>query len=163
MPTADCVPHAFELSIVSMARLTRVAQLAKEIIAIVSDMPTLIPSSSLSATCLARVGSVVETDVRRHPTIDTATFCVHWDGRTCRLGNTLAFRLLERLARRPNQLVHCDVLLHELWDNYSSRDAVRSTVKVLRRKLSTAGMENLALAIDGSTTHHYGLMLDRQF
>jgi hypothetical protein len=146
-----------------MARLTRVAQLAKEIIAIVSETPTLIPSASLSVTSIARVGSIVETDLRRRPTIDTATFCVHWDGRACRLGNTLAFRLLERLARRPNQLVHCDVLLHELWDNYSSRDAVRSTVKVLRRKLSTAGMESLALAIDGSTTHHYGLMLAGQF
>ena len=35
--------------------------------------------------------------------------------------------------------------------------------KVLRRKLSMAGMENLALAIDGSTTHHYGLMFAGQF
>ena len=163
MPTADRAPHASGPSLASTARLMRVAQLAEEIIAIVSETPGLIPSSSLSATSLARVGSIAETDVRRRPIIDGATFCVHWDGRTCRLGNTLAFRLLERLARRPNQLVHCDVLLHELWDRYTSRDAVRSTVKVLRRKLITAGMESLALAIDGSTTRHYGLMLAGQF
>jgi DNA-binding response OmpR family regulator len=163
MPTADRAPHASEPSLASTARLMRVAQLAKEIIAIVSETPGLISSSSASATSLARVGSVAETDGRRRPIIDGATFCVHWDGRTCRLGNTLAFRLLERLARRPNQLVPCDVLLDELWDGYSSRDAVRSMVRVLRRKLCAAGMEDLALAIDGSTTHHYGLMLAGQF
>ena len=163
MPTADRAPHAVEPSPASMTSLMRVAQLAEEIIAIISETPGLIPSSSLPAPSLARIGSIAETDVRRRPIIDGATFCVHWDGRTCRLGNTLAFRLLERLARWPNQLIHCNVLLHEIWDHYSSRDAVRSTVKVLRRKLSMAGMENLALAIDGSTTHHYGLMLAGQF
>ena len=163
MPIADRAPHAIEPSLSSTTRLMRVAQLAEEIIAIVSETSGLIPSSSLPAASLARVGAIAETDVRRRPIIDGATFCVHWDGRTCRLGNTLAFKLLERLARRPNQLIHCDVLLHEIWDHYSSRDAVRSMVKVLRRKLSMAGMENLALAIDGRTTHHYGLMLAWQF
>jgi hypothetical protein len=33
--------------------------------------------------------------------IDGATFSVHWANRTCHLGNTVSFRLLERLARRP--------------------------------------------------------------
>jgi len=91
---------------------------------------------------------------------DRATFCVHWANRTCHLGNTMAFKLLERLARRPNQFVHCDMLLEELWDRHTSRDAVRSAVKVLRGKLNAAGMGDLAQAIDGSTFHHYGLMLD---
>ena len=91
---------------------------------------------------------------------DRATFCVHWANRTCHLGNTMAFKLLERLARRPNQLVPCYVLLEELWDRYASRDALRSAVKVLRNKLNAAGMGDLAKAIDGSTSHHYGLMLD---
>ena len=97
----------------------------------------------------------------RTPIADGATFCAHWRGKTCHLGNTMAFRLLERLARRPNQLIPCEVLLDELWDTHTSPDAVRSAVKILRRKLRTAGMEDLTKAIDGSNSHHYGLMLDR--
>lgn len=91
--------------------------------------------------------------------IDDATFSVRWANRTCRLGNTVAFRLLERLARRPNQFVPCGVLLDELWDEHTSCEAVRSAVKILRRKLTAAGMKDLAEAIDGSTSHHYALML----
>jgi hypothetical protein len=91
--------------------------------------------------------------------IDATTFSVRWANRTCRLGNTVAFRLFARLARRPNQLVACETLLDELWDRHTSCDAVRSTVKILRRKLTAAGMEDLAAAIDGSTSHHYALML----
>ena len=81
--------------------------------------------------------------------------------RSCYLGNTVAFKLLERLARRPNQFVHCETLLEDLWDCHTSREAVRSAVKILRRKLNAAGMKDLAGAIDSSTSHHYGLMLDR--
>ena len=90
---------------------------------------------------------------------DRATFSVHWANRTCHLGNTVAFRLLERLARRPNQFIHYDVLLQDLWDCHTSSEAVRSAVKILRQKLIAAGMEDLAEAIDGSTSHHYALML----
>jgi DNA-binding response OmpR family regulator len=74
----------------------------------------------------------------------------------------MAFKLLERLARRPDHFVHCDVLLRELWDCHTSREAVRSAVKVLRQKLNAAGMGDLAEAIDGSTSHHYRLMLKRR-
>jgi DNA-binding response OmpR family regulator len=91
--------------------------------------------------------------------VDEATFSVRWHDKACYLGNTLPFRLLERLARRPNHLVHSDTLLQELWDRYSSRESLRSAVKVLRRKLVSAKMRELADAIDGSTAHHYGLML----
>jgi len=91
---------------------------------------------------------------------DRTTFCAHWADQTCHLGNTMAFKLLERLARRPNHLVHCNLLLDELWEPHTSYDAVRSAVKILRRKLRAAGMGDLAKAIDGSTAHHYGLMLN---
>ena len=99
----------------------------------------------------------------RHPITNRATFCVHWANQVCHLGNTMAFKLLERIARRPDQYVHCDVLLGELWDCHTSRDAVRSAVKVLRRKLNAAGMGDLAEAIDGSTSHHYVLRLNGQW
>jgi hypothetical protein len=97
----------------------------------------------------------------RPPITDRATYSARWANRTCCLGNTQAFKLLERLARRPNLLISCDSLLDDLWDRHTSPEAVRSAVKILRRKLRAAGMEDLAEAIDGGTAHHYGLMLDR--
>jgi len=101
--------------------------------------------------------------VRLVPIADRATFSARWEGKTCPLGNTISFRLLERLSRRPNQLVPCQVLLREVWEGCRSREAVRSAVKVLRQKLASAGMEDLAAAIDGSTAHHYSLRLDGRF
>lgn len=92
--------------------------------------------------------------------IDQDTFSVRWADCTCRLGNTFPFRLLARLARRPNQFISYEVLLKDVWDDeYTSPEAVRSAVKVLRRKLTAAGMAGLAEAIDGSTSHHYALKL----
>ncbi len=96
----------------------------------------------------------------RPPVADRATYSACWANRTCHLGNTMAFKLLERLARHPNQFIPCEVTLDELWEPHTSPDAVRSAVKILRRKLRAAGMEDLAEAIDGSTSHHYRLMLN---
>jgi DNA-binding response OmpR family regulator len=97
------------------------------------------------------------------PIIDPATFSVHWDGKTCVLGNTLPFRLLERLGRRPNQFVHCNQLLDDVWQGCCrSREAIRSVVKVLKQKLVQAGMHGLAASIDGSQPHHYGLIFKRE-
>lgn len=97
----------------------------------------------------------------RSSIIDEATFSIRWANRTCHLGNTVSFRLLERLARRPNQFISYEALLdsEELWDCHTSHEAVRSAVKILRRKLNAAGMEDLADAIDGSNPHHYALTL----
>ena len=92
--------------------------------------------------------------------VDETTFRVRWANRTCRLGNTYPFWLLERLARRPNQFVSYEVLFRDVWDDdYTSAEAVRSAVKTLRRKLNAAGMEDLAEAIDGSNSRHYALRL----
>lgn len=91
---------------------------------------------------------------------DRGDFSVRWGNRTCRLGNTLAFKLLDRLAQRPGLYLHYDKLLSEFWDCHTSPEAVRSTVKILRRKLRAAGMGDLAKAIDGSNAHHYGLKLN---
>lgn len=96
-----------------------------------------------------------------HPPIaDTDTFCARWCGKTCHLGDTMAFRVLKRLAHRPNVFVSCTSLLEDLWQPHTSFDAVRSAVKVLRRKLRDAGMEDMADAIDGSTARHYRLRLN---
>ena len=110
---------------------------------------------------LDRQDTPSESGSARPSMIDEATFSVHWANRTCRLGNTVAFRLLKRLARRPNLFIHYEALLdlEELWDRHTSYEAVRSAAKVLRRKLTAAGMEDLADAIDGSNSHHYALTL----
>ena len=92
--------------------------------------------------------------------IDEATFSVRWADRTCRLGNTVPFRLLARLARRPNQFLSYESLRDGIWDECESDAAVQSAVKVLRRKLNAAGMADLAAVIDGSVSRHYALMLD---
>ena len=91
--------------------------------------------------------------------IDEDTFSVRWADRTCRLGNTVAFRLLTRLDRRPNHYLSYESLRDGIWDECESDAAVQSAVKVLRRKLSAAGMANLAAVIDGSVSRHYALML----
>ena len=91
--------------------------------------------------------------------LDEGTFSVRWANYTCRLGNTVAFRLLARLARRPNQYLSYKSLRDGIWDECESDAAVQSAVKVLRRKLSAAGMADLAAVIDGSVSRHYALML----
>lgn len=96
----------------------------------------------------------------RSPITDRADFSVRWGNRRCPLGNNLAFKILERLAQRPGLYLHYDTLLNEFWDCHTSFEAVRSAVKVLRRKLRAAGMGDLAKAIDGSNSHHYGLRLN---
>lgn len=92
--------------------------------------------------------------------LDDARLTVTFRGRTCRLGNTLPFRLLTRLARRPGCYVTHDDLLADVWDGGRRSDSVvRGTVKVLRQKLRDAGMADLADAIDGSAPGRYALRL----
>ncbi len=95
------------------------------------------------------------------PVADHGTFSVIWIGRRCFLGRTLAFKLFERLARRPNQYVTYERLLQDVLNGLRSNEAIRSVVKELRRKLIDAGMSDLADAIDGSNRECYGLILDR--
>lgn len=87
---------------------------------------------------------------RQRPLIDESTLCVIWKGKSLHLGHTLAYRLLARLARRPNQYVtHLD-LLRDVWDNEDLASAtIRSLIRELRRKLRHGGMTDLATAIRG--------------
>jgi DNA-binding response OmpR family regulator len=93
--------------------------------------------------------------------LDRATYTVLWNDKSCFLGFTMAFRVLERLARRPNEYVPTDRLLEELWSATRTASTVRSTVCRLRSKLRDARMKDLADRIDGSNPRHYGLMLQR--
>jgi DNA-binding response OmpR family regulator len=87
---------------------------------------------------------------KQRPLLDDSTLSVIWKGKMVHLGHTLAFRLLARLARHPNQYVtHMD-LLRDVWDDDDLASAtIRSLVRELRRKLCTGGMTDLAAAIRG--------------
>ena len=92
--------------------------------------------------------------------IDPEELTVSWNGATCYLGFTIPFRVLERLARRPGQYVTHEQLLQEIWGGQRSKSAIRSAVNVLRSRLESAGMSDLARAIDGSNAGRYGLVLN---
>jgi len=81
------------------------------------------------------------------PIIDHSTFCVEWNGQRCRLGNRLALKLLNRLARWPGQYVSHDELLRDVWDARRSPETIRSAVRDLRRRLRRGKMSALAAAI----------------
>jgi DNA-binding response OmpR family regulator len=87
---------------------------------------------------------------KQRPLLDESTLSVNWKGKTLHLGHTLKYRLLERLARRPNQYVtHLD-LLRDVWDDRRVETAtIRSLVGALRGKLRHGGMTDLATAIRG--------------
>jgi DNA-binding response OmpR family regulator len=116
------------------------------------EMTVLRPSHGV------RTGVVRSEVAKDELLIDRTTFTVRWNGRTCHLGNSLPFRLLERLSRRPNQYLSSAQLLDEIWGGPRSKAAVRSVVKVLRKKLRRAGMQDLARAVDGRTRDHYTLV-----
>ena len=97
---------------------------------------------------------------RNGPVIDRERLTVSWNGSRCYMGYTIPFRLLERLARRPNHYVTHERLLHDIWGGPRSKSAVRSAVNNLRSQLNSAGMGDLAKAIDGSNSGRYGLILD---
>jgi DNA-binding response OmpR family regulator len=109
---------------------------------------------------LARHTAAGQPTAGPEPVVDEALLTVSFRGRACFLGNTLPFRLLVRLARRPNCYVTHDDLLADVWDGgLRSEGAVRSVVKVLRQKLRGAGLGDLADAIDGSSPGRYALRL----
>jgi DNA-binding response OmpR family regulator len=90
---------------------------------------------------------------------DKDSFVITYRKKSCFLGNTLPFKLLAQLAQRPNVYVSYETLLAEVWDGSRTDASVRSVVKVLRKKLREADLEELAEAIDGRVRGHYALKL----
>lgn len=91
--------------------------------------------------------------------LERATYTLHWEGRRCVLGPTMAFELMERLCRRPNEYIQMDRLIDDLWSGRRTYSTVRSTVCRLKGKLRAAGMTDLSVLIDGNTRGHYSLRL----
>ena len=89
------------------------------------------------------------------PIADISTMSVYWRGRSVHLGHTIGFRVLERLARHPQQYVSYTDLRQNAWNNrYVEPTTVRSLVRELRRKLRAGGMKSLAAAIQGENEHY---------
>jgi hypothetical protein len=158
MPTSDRDRQLLEKLSKLAAAHASAAVLAQEIIVTVGerlglDLDEIAPVAAMLAASSSNGGISAP-----RPIVDAATFSVHWDGKVCVLGNTLPFRLLERLGRRPNQFIHCDQLLDDVWQGLRSREAIRSVVKVLKQKLVQAGMDDLAASIKGNQPRHYGLI-----
>lgn len=95
------------------------------------------------------------------PRLDVGTWAVEYQGKRCQLGNSLKFKLLERLLRRPNRYVSYDTLFADVWTAVRDASSVRSVMKELRAMLRAAGMSNVADAIDGHVAHHYAIILNR--
>lgn len=101
----------------------------------------------------------VEAWTRCPPMVDHSMLSVVHQGKNCFLGNTLSFRLLVRLLRRPNHYVSHQILLDEIWDGIRSPEAVRSVVKTLRAKLRDSGLDVLSRSIDGTVKGHYAILI----
>jgi DNA-binding response OmpR family regulator len=91
--------------------------------------------------------------------VDPDRLQIVFHGKACELADT-PFRLLLRLAKRPNSYVTYEDLLADVWNGERSDDAVRSAIKRLRHTLRTHGLRELADAIDGSKPGRYRLRFD---
>jgi DNA-binding response OmpR family regulator len=91
--------------------------------------------------------------------IDHALLQVTYRGKSCFLGSSLLFRLVDHLARNADVYVTHDELLETVWDGLRSDSAIRSAVKRLRAALRRDGLGEIADAIDGSAPGRYVLRL----
>lgn len=90
------------------------------------------------------------------PIIDPGAATVTWHGRTCKLGQSLLLRLMDRLTRRPGHYLSFDRLVRDVWEGHAvSDDAIRSAVRHLKRRLERAGMRGLAAAVRSDRRHYY--------
>ncbi len=91
--------------------------------------------------------------------VERSSYSVSWGPCRCVLGPTMAFHIMQRLARQPNEYINLDRLLDDLWTGPRSYSTVRSTICRLKAKLRDSGMADLAGVIDGTMHGHYGLLL----
>lgn len=124
-----------------------------------------VPARSLLGVVLGRVppteggrtgGPVAPPQPNDRVVVDRAGFSVRCDGRVCFLGNTVEFRLAERLLRARGQYLSLDTLRADVWENpRTEKNTVQRTVSNLRRRLRDDGLAGVEL--DGSQRGHYCL------
>lgn len=89
------------------------------------------------------------------PVADRLTLSIHFQGKSCFLGNTLLFRFFEVIAKSPNRYFAHSELLEEVWGGPRSESSIRSVAKRLRDQLNSVGLDQVAQAIDGSTPGYF--------
>jgi len=95
-------------------------------------------------------------DLVNRPTADRDTFCFLYGSGCCYLGNSMEFRLIERLCQRPGFFVGHAVLIEDVWDGYPAhKNTIAKTASNLRRKLIAAGVSGIM--IDGKNKGNYVL------
>jgi DNA-binding winged helix-turn-helix (wHTH) protein len=90
--------------------------------------------------------------------IDRSKFTVSYKGRSCFLGNSKPFQLLERLSEARGNYLSLGELIQDVWKGkHISNEAVQRQASILRCSLKAAGIEDIV--IDGSQPDHYRLIL----
>ncbi len=124
------------------------------------ELTILLLNAEIEANAFDSAGAIDSAVKNRsRPRIDRQTLCVHWQDKTCFLGNTLLLRFFDRLCQSPNRYVAYRDLLNDVWRGQRDDSTIRGVAKRLRDRLSAHGMPELAAAIDGCNPGFYGLML----
>jgi hypothetical protein len=102
-----------------------------------SDEPTSLELSRVIRNKITTIKGLV---------IDRGRFCVTYKGKCCDLKNTMAFRVIERLAHARGVFLTVKELMCDLWgDKVVSDEAVQRQVSFVRCKLRDAGIEGVVL------------------
>ena len=93
--------------------------------------------------------------------LDESAFSIHFEGKTCRLGNSKLFRLFRILARNFGSYVTHDALVRMVWNVFVPEpNTIHKLASRLQHALYAARMS--ALVIDGrSVRGHYTLTVRR--
>jgi 7-cyano-7-deazaguanine synthase in queuosine biosynthesis len=121
------------------------------------------PNCLLSMVCGRRTTPSAQVSVQadaNRPSdqfvIDRARFEVTCANASCFLGNTIEFRLLDRLNQSRGRYVAVPTLADEVWQRAeTSKNTVQTTVSNLRRRLRCAGLS--LVIIDGRQKGFYRL------
>lgn len=106
----------------------------------------------------ARVTLADDGRTTSNPIVDSGSLEAVYEGKRCFLGNTVLYRLIECLSRKPNKYYTYDELLQGVWGGGVRSDStIRTAIKRLRTALRQADMGELAKAIDGSSPGRYSL------
>ncbi len=127
----------------------------ERMLTLVNEEFSLDPFTYFRRTTSPPTGAITTAHFRIDPTLLSVTF----RGKTCFLGNSYPFKVLLHLAHNRNTYVTHEAIFEAVWDGVRSDEALRSTVKMLRKKLREFGLPQLAKAIDGSAYGHYALKL----
>jgi 7-cyano-7-deazaguanine synthase in queuosine biosynthesis len=111
---------------------------------------------STSSTAAAPMPAVpVNAKQYDKPTADRNTFTFHYGSGSCQLGNSMEFKLIERLCRSPGVFLDTGKLMEDVWEGrVVQKNTIAKTVCNLRRKLKDTVT---GIKIDGGQKDHYCL------